>query len=41
MPLVKRIPEFKRQASKSQKTKFIKQIKRYGYDGSFLWKAKE
>ena len=36
MPLVKRIPEFKRQASKSQKAKFIKQIKRYGYDGSFV-----
>ncbi len=35
MPLVKRIPEFKRQATKSQKTKFIKQIIRYGYDGSF------
>ena len=40
MPLVKRIPEFKRQASKSQKTKFIKQIKRYGYDGSFCGKLK-
>ena len=35
MPLVKRIPAFKRKASKSQKEKFIKQIKRYGYDGSF------
>ena len=41
MPLVKRIPEFKRQASKSQKAKFIKQIKRYGYDGSFCGKQKK
>jgi hypothetical protein len=40
MPLVKRIPEFKRQASKSQKAKFINQIKRYGYDGSFCGKPK-
>ena len=40
MPLVKRIPEFKRQASKSQKAKFIKQIKRNGYDGSFCGKPK-
>ena len=30
MPLVKRIPEFKRKATKSQKAKFKKQIKRYG-----------
>ena len=41
MPLVKRIPEFKRKATKSQKAKFKKQIKRYGYDGSFCGKTKK
>ena len=41
MPLVKRIPEFKRNATKTQKAKFKKQIKRYWYDGSFCGKTKK
>ena len=35
MPLVKRIPEFKRQATNS-KNKIYKTDKRNGYDGSFV-----
>ena len=41
MPLVKRIPEFKRKASRSQKDKFVNQIKKYGYDGSFCGEPKK
>ena len=40
MPLVTRIPNFKNKANKSQQKKFIKQIKRFGYDGSFCGTSK-
>ena len=39
MPIAKRIPEFKNKANKSQQNKFIKQILRFGYDGSFCGKV--
>ena len=39
MPLVKRIPAFKDKANKSEQQRFIKQIKRFGYDGSFCGKT--
>jgi len=35
MPLVEKIPDFKNKANTLQKEKFKKQIKKYGYDGSF------
>ena len=41
MPLVKRIPNFKSKASKSEQQKFIKLIKQYGFDASYCGKAKK
>ena len=39
MPLVKRIPAFKNKAKETEQQRFIKQIKRFGYDGSFCGKT--
>ena len=39
MPLVKRIPDFKSKATKSEQKRFIKLIKQYGFDSSYCGKV--